>query len=349
MMTLDTMCGAVRKVKWSGVFSEVLNMYAGDGPVLSECPLHIEFEDEMGVDQGGVTRDLFSAFWEECYTLMFDGSSILVPILCPQTDTSTLRLLGSIVSHAYLVSGFLQVRIALPCVIGILCGSGASIPESVLCEAFLDYISFTERALFKEALKVNVSAFSPEVQESLLNTLSRYGCRNMPTPSNLSASLLQVAKFEFCSKPAAAIILMHSGVPSDHAKFWSSVQSVEGVCSIYRMLTVSPKKVLGILKLPLLVNPAEERIGGYLIDMIGNMSTNLLQRFLRFTTGSSVLSVSCIIVQFNRLSGLARRPCAHTCDALLELPISYANYSDFHGEWMAILNDNDLCWVMNCL
>ncbi len=55
MMTLDTMCGAVRKVKWSGVFSEVLNMYAGDGPVLSECPLHIEFEDEMGVDQGGVT------------------------------------------------------------------------------------------------------------------------------------------------------------------------------------------------------------------------------------------------------------------------------------------------------
>ena len=33
------------------------------------------------------------------------------------------------------------------------------------------------------------------------------------------------------------------------------------------MYTVSPKKVLGIIKLPVLVNPAEERVGGYLVDI----------------------------------------------------------------------------------
>lgn len=72
-------------------------------------------------------------------------------------------------------------------------------------------------------------AFSSQLQEILLNILSRFGCRQMPTPSNLRACLIQVAQFEFCSKPAAAVSLMHSGVPSMHANFWQQ-RSVEGRC-----------------------------------------------------------------------------------------------------------------------
>ena len=240
-------------------------------------------------------------------------------------------------------------RIALPCLVGILCGPAVSIPQPVLCEAFLDYISATERALFKEALGVCSGVFSPKVQDGLLNTLTRYGCRQMPTPSNLKTSLLQVAHYEFCCKPAAATSMMNSGVPSEHTSFWRS-QSVEGVCSIYKMLTVSCKKVLDILEVSQYLNPAEERVAGYLVEMIGNMSTDLPQKFLRFTTGSSVLTVNSIQVQFNRLSGFARRRCAHTCDCMIELPVSYANYSDFHSEWMSILNDKEgFCWVMDCM
>ena len=90
---------------------------------------------------------MFSAFWYKCYSTLFDGSTLLVPMLCPQTDTSLLPVVGSIMSHAYFVSGFLPVRIALPCITRILCGPVATIPRPILCEAFLDYISATERAI----------------------------------------------------------------------------------------------------------------------------------------------------------------------------------------------------------
>ncbi len=95
------------------------------------------------------------------------------------------------------------------------------------------------------------------------------------------------------------------------------------------------------------MNPAENRISGYLEDMIGNMTSNSLQKFLRFTTGSSVLTVKCIHIEFNRLDGIQRRPIVHTCNSMLELPVSYSNYSDFHAEWMAIItaDSDNLCWM----
>lgn len=64
MMTLDTRVGLHCSVK-RNVYEDVLKMYR-ELTVLSKYPIHIEFEDEMAVDQG-VTRDMFSAFWDKCF------------------------------------------------------------------------------------------------------------------------------------------------------------------------------------------------------------------------------------------------------------------------------------------
>ncbi len=295
MMALGTTPGVLRKMNCRNVFQDVLKMY-------SDRPMRVEFEDEIAVDLGGVTRDMFSAFWDKCYSTMFDGSALLVPMLCPQTVyiASSLSLVGSIVSHAYLLTRFLSVRIALPCIIGILCGPATTIPESVVCDAFLDYVSLTEKSLFKDALETCARELSPVLREKLLSILARYGCRQMPTPSNLKLCLLQVARFEFCSKPAAAICLMHSGIPVSHADFWRSM-SVEGICSIYRMLTVSSTKVLDILKLPESMNPAEERVSGYLVEMISSIQ-------LRFRI--SMFSSIDLVVLLEDPSPM------HTCDCI---------------------------------
>ena len=76
----------------------------------------------------------------------------------------------------------------------------------------------------------------------------------------------------------------------------------------------------------------EEQIYGYLVCMIGNMNVNEGRNFLRFVTGSSVCSSMGITITFNSLSGLGRRPIAHTCDCVLELPSTYMNYDDFYNE-----------------
>lgn len=334
--------GSEHTIRRSNVFKDVLQLYQM-GSILQECPIRIEFEDEMAIDQGGVTRDMFSAFWDECHSKLFEGLNLLVPLLHPQSDTSIFPIIGRIISHGYLVCGFLPVCVALPCLLCILCGPGTVVPQQVLQDAFLDYISTTEKSIFKEAL--NASTFTEDVKEKLMNTLSRFGCRQMPTPAGLVKCLEQIACHEFCSKPTAAAALAHSGIAASHSSFWCA-KGARGICSIYKTLTVSVSRVFNVLEFPLFQNPAEERVCNYLQEMVGNMNQAQLQKFLRFATGSSVLVVKMITIQFNGLSGFGRRPIAHTCDCILELPVAYENYHDFFSEWLAI-NDNDLCWRMD--
>ena len=76
---------------------------------------------------------------------------------------------------------------------------------------------------------------------------------------------------------------------------------------------------------PFFNSKSEERVFGYLQQFVGNMSSDVTQKFLRFVTGSSVAVCPKIDITFNALSGLARRPIAHTC-APLEVPTSYSTY-----------------------
>lgn len=355
MMTIDPLTSPVYKVDRVNLFTDVLEIYRGKF-IDREYPLQIEYKNEIAMDLGGVSRDVFSAFWEHCYQKLFDGSGLLVPMTSAQLDTSDdsiLPLIGKILSHGYLACGFLPTRIAFPCIVGILCGPRSAcanaISESILLESFADFVSLSENTVLKDALHTK-STFSNDVQERLLNILARYGCRVMPTPANLKRSLLQISRFQFINNPTAAIAQMNRGVPSIHAQFWQS-QSLEAFHSIYTTVAASNDKVLAIVAFPESMNPAEERVTGYLTDMLGNMPINDLRRFLRFCTGSSVIVVKELSVQFNRISGLERRPIAHTCDCMLELPVSYVNYSDFHNEWMAVLNSDsdlrDFCWEMH--
>ena len=90
------------------------------------------------------------------------------------------------------------------------------------------------------------------------------------------------------------------------------------------------------------MNPAEDRVFGFLLAFIGNMRWSELRLFLRFVTGSSVLLAKKIKVSFNNLTGLARRPISHTCDCTIELPISYATYPEFELEFLT----SEVSWAM---
>ena len=56
--------------------------------------------------------------------------------------------------------------------------------------------------------------------------LSQLGCRELPTPQNLSCLIAEVAEHEFAVKHGSAWYAMHSGIPTDHRSFWER-QTVE--------------------------------------------------------------------------------------------------------------------------
>jgi hypothetical protein len=124
------------------LYEDVIKLFMDpDKEITSEHPLRIKYENEKAVDGGGVSRDMFSGFWEEAYKKMFDGCQLLTPVIHPQVDMRVLPIIGRILSHGYLTSGFLPVRIALPTLACILLGPTVGISDGVLLDTFLDWLS----------------------------------------------------------------------------------------------------------------------------------------------------------------------------------------------------------------
>ena len=195
--------------------------------------MQIKYNGEQAVDDGGVTRDMFAGFWEEAFHKLFEGSSTLIPMIHPQLDIDVFSILGRILSHGYFSCGYIPVKVALLTLLTMLLEPMAEIDSETCLEAFCDFISDAERFTYKKALKSTTSChFSPEMQTSLLEVLSRFGCRTLPTPKNVWSTIESISRYEFLVKSAAAIALVYSGIPKLHRGFWLC-KSVHYVAAIY--------------------------------------------------------------------------------------------------------------------
>ena len=158
--------------------------------------------------------------------------------------------------------------------------------------------------------------------------------------------LLRAAKYEFINKPFAPITAIHQGIPTTHVPFWESI-GVIGLWKLYLALSVTPYKVIQLIHEPECTTSNQSRVFGYLMQMIGSMNHDELRTFLRFVTGSSVC-IGKLNISFNNMSGFARRPIAHTCSSLLELPSTYLTFMEFDTEFRKVLSTVE-CWRMDAL
>ena len=283
-----------------------MSIYQKDFKALeTEYPFCVRFSGEKAIDTGGVACDMFSAFFEECYVKLFDGGSLLCPVVHSHIPVSKFPTVGTIISHSYLTTGYLPIRIAFPCLAAILLGPSVDIPENFFIKAFVNSVSTHKAGIFKEAFTIRDKKFAPALQCDILDVLSRYGCRNVPNPVNLKKIIVDVSNFEFIMKPSLAIALMNRGIPEKHYQFWSKM-TIGELHDIYNAQSVSSNRVLSMIENPKCLNENQERIFGYLKLLIGNMNVEELQAFMRFVTGASVCLGKTIHITFNTLDGLAR-------------------------------------------
>ncbi len=212
--------------------------------------------------------------------------------------------------------------------------------------SFIDSLNSHESSILKEAFSMKEN-FPSSRKQSLLGILARYGCRNLPTQDNLTKLVLNAVNFEFFIKPCAALNAMRSGAPQQHQAFWEDF-SVGELYELYQALSANPAKVLSLIEDSVeLQNPSEEGVLQYLKQFVGTMSSDEVQVFLRFVSGSSVCPSQGIKVTFNNLSGFARRPISHTCDCCLELPIDYRSSIEFINEFRSVLSSSEFLWYMD--
>ncbi len=67
-------------IRRSRVYEDVVSLYRTHSAV-------VLFDKSFSVEYaGGVTRDVFSAFWESAYLEKFDGGGVLTPAMSPHDD-----------------------------------------------------------------------------------------------------------------------------------------------------------------------------------------------------------------------------------------------------------------------
>ena len=349
MAAVESQRGIMHIIDRATLYDDVLSLYTKElNTVTLECPFRVEFKGEMAVDVGGVMKDMLSAFFTEAYLRLFDGTCLLYPAMHASVSMTTFPILGAIISHAYLVAGVFPDRVAFPCLAAALLGPHTVISDTVLKESFVSCLSAHEASILREAVSFSGSKYPLSIQAELISILGCYGCKAAPQPANLSQLIIQTAHYTLFLKPAAALGMMNAGIPEVHRSFWKDM-TVEKLHSLYTTLSVSSSKVLGLFKEPIMENASQEEVWQYLRRFVGNMTADELRTFLRFVTGSFVITVPSISVAFNTLDGLARRPISHTCSAMLELSSTYTSLPEFVSEFRAVLSDAYYSWRMDAL
>ena len=305
-------------------------------PKVLNAKVKMEFTNEKAVDSDGVSREVYSAFWEH-FLEQCEGEDERVPRLRPDYSEKAWQALGRVWLKGYLDHKIIPIRLS-PAFVLACCQGLGSVDEELLMMSFARFLSENERASLEKALQGNIDE---TVEEDLLDVFSRMGSHCLPSKDNVRAAILTMAHKALLQEPKFIIDCFHSSIHNAVP----TLITKESIMELYESKRPTNKKVAQMIKPSTeSLNPQEQTALNH-IRYVRSINQRKLEIFLRFCTASTVLCTDTIEVTFNRLCGLSRRPVAHTCGAVLELPCTYSSYPEFRQEFDNVLSGD--CFTMD--
>ncbi|KAJ4934039.1 hypothetical protein JOQ06_006846 [Pogonophryne albipinna] len=321
------------KFRRVNIVQDVLNVFMD--PRVMEVQLIMELINEKALDGEGVSREVYSAFWE-LFLKQCEGEDERVPRLWPDYSEKEWQAVGRVWIKGYMDHNIIPIRLS-PAFILSCCQGVSSVDEELLMMSFLRYLSVTERESVEKVLEGNLEEID---EEDLLDLFSH--C--LPSKDNIRAAIVVMAHKALLQEPKFIIDCFHSSIHNAVPRLLTK----ESIMELYENKRPTNRKVAQMIKPSNeSLNPQEQAALTYLLRYVRSLDQRKLEIFLRFCTGSSVLCKDSIEVTFNRLCGLSRRPVAHTCGAVLELPCTYSSYPDFRAELDSVLSGD--CFTMDIL
>ncbi|XP_041361107.1 uncharacterized protein LOC121377254 [Gigantopelta aegis] len=290
---------------------------------------------EQADDNGGVLRDIVCEFWESFYEQCTLGSDIKVPCLRHDFEVQDWEAIAHVFALGWILQRIIPVRLAPSFLKCCLYGLDPHKNNSGIIEEFLGFVPHSERII----LQVALSDFDKVDNEELLDVLTNHECKVLVTKDNIFTTMGQIASKELVQEPSFIKDV-----------FFNTLIGYEldiDLCKVLDRLKPTTKRVLSLLD----CEDANAPSFCYLKHYIRELKNVSLGAFLRFTTASDLL-LSDVNDNYYRLTvrrvdldGLARRPIAHTCGRVLELPQKYESFPQFRAEFNAILCSN--IWVMD--
>lgn len=295
--------------------------------------LKYSFFNERGADADGLARDVYAAFWTDFLDCAAEGAEMRVPILSPRWQEEEWKAVGRILAKGFTDQGYFPLHFAPAFTTALIFGEHA-VSAELLFESLLLYLSQCQRDLIMAALIDTDS----DNQDELLDLLDKMGVKEVPSKDTLKAVLLQLAHIKMIQQPKYALDNMSAAAGQALRTILTTTSEIH---DMYNDKKPTCTKVLKMIKaFPL--TSAERQTLGFLRQYIQELDEVGLRKLLRFVTGADIICVSRIHITFTTLEGLARRPVAHTCGSVMELPCTYKSYPELREEMENVLTCNYL-------
>lgn len=279
----------------------------------------------------GVLRDVFSSFWQEFYDRCTIGTHVKIPFIRHDYSSETWKAIGRVLVVGYKTCDYLPIKLALPLLEEVVYGK----LSSDLLSTFMRFVSAQDSVILQRALE----DFTSVSFDELLEVLQTYECRRLVAPDTLKETLLEISHKELLQKPMYVIDCWREVIQEN------IILDQDELRNMIAKLTPTPRKLQALLHFPEVMTPKQREVENHLKRYLRELDDTKLGKFLRFSTGSDVITCDRIEIMFTNMSKFKRRPIAHTCGCVLELSDSYDSFPDFRSDFNGVFDNN--IWIMD--
>lgn len=291
---------------------------------------------EAAEDNGGVMRDSLTEFWDTFYLQYTEGNTYKVPVLRHDMTDVQWKSVASVIRMGFYQEKVFPIKLAPSFMQQAIFGACT---ESDLIDSFLKYVSAMDRSVIESALK----DFETVDKDEIYDALEQYDVKKAINAENTERIVREVAHKELVQKPMFIADCFYKVLNA-------TILVQEDMSVLYSTLEPTPKKVLNSIKFPEQMSSEEKTLSQYLKKLVREMDDpQNLQLFLRFCTGSDIMTKSDIQIRFtsSNVSSNVRCPSSHTCGCVLEIPRSYSQdpYVLFKSDFLSLLRNR--YWQMD--
>ena len=280
----------------------------------------------------GVARDIYSSFWIDATDSYFIGEKERVPFVRYDLFKNEWKAISDILMKGYYDVGYFSVMISKAFLVYSIYGE---VDEEIV-DSFLNYICEEDERETVQSVLATDAKESIFEREDFLDILDRFKCRSNVTKFNTRNIIIELAKQELIQKPH---LMAHSWANnSKYFKHEEGFQSVQNITKFFEKLLATPKRIIGLIEAKPSSESEKDRLG-YLKQYIRGLDQSLLKKFLKFVSGSDLVTFTKINVSFTvPANEFQRLPIVHTCGPLIEVPSTYNNFCELREDFSNILS-----------
>lgn len=299
--------------------------------------LQVNFLGEIGIDGGGLTKELFNLFFVKCQGIFFQDEDCLVPYLELNrlNELEKFVIIGRILQHMLILTNQIPAKLSRITLM-LIANPENHIKSDILLQELLYYVNPYLRKILKKALK-NFTSLTEREKETIQDFFQTNRFFAAPNSEILSDQLNIIATEIFVEKPKRLIAKIRQGVsPEKHVDFWNNCD----FDVLLDMQTPTVTKVVNCLVSDPHLTNEENDVLHYFTMYIQCLDREKLANLLFLITGSFLMPIN-INVKFNETVGLSQRPIFNTCTDTITLPRTYAHYNDLKNDLNICLNTEE--------